>query len=186
MKIVIFGDSITNGYYRIGPSATTLLKDGIEQLNPEIEVTLKGINGQTTADGLQRMDDILEQHADKVLMFFGANDAAYYVPITSVDYEKNLCQMVEKIGKDKVILMTSPYCNETLGDGTRKNSYVIRYVSQSKQVAQKYDLPLIDVYQAMINQKNPDSWLQSDGLHFSEWGYENLARLIVATLEDLK
>lgn len=183
MKIVIFGDSITNGYDYSDHSSSTLLKESIEKASADrISVNLQGVNGENTTDCLVRIPRVLAENADKVLVFFGANDAAKHDPTTIEQFRENLAQIVEQIGADRVILLTPPYHDDRYQRDDRSNSLVENYAAVTKAVAKSYQLPLIDVYSAMTVDSNPNVWLQHDGLHFSPLGYEKLGQLIADSL----
>jgi acyl-CoA thioesterase-1 len=74
-RIVILGDSITAGY-GVDPSQAypSLLQRKINQAGLPFEVINAGVSGDTTGDGLRRLDRVLEQGADIFLIALGAND----------------------------------------------------------------------------------------------------------------
>ena len=193
VKIVIFGDSITNGYNSETGLSRPILKAQIEsqaatlkafQQNP-LMVNLQGVNGDITPNALLRLDRVLAQKADAVLIFFGANDSAKHRGVSKLDFEQNLRQMIQQIGPERVILLTPPYHDDRYDKLRRSNAQVQAYGQVTKQLAETFQLPLIDVFAAMAANQ-PLDWLQADGLHFSEIGYQNLATLIVRSLEKLK
>src|SRR5688500_9397236 len=126
-RVVAFGDSITNDRARKKwPHWTAVLKErfGLELINA-------GVNGNTTAQGLARMDrDVLAHEPDFVLISFGMNDHAMRsrnqpkVPIDA--FEKNLVAMVEKtrsIGATPVFITTNAIVEGTPGKEHRKYYY---------------------------------------------------------------
>ena len=183
MKIVIFGDSITNGYDHVDHSSSLLLKEAVEKVaQHEVEVILQGVNGENTADALKRVGKVLAEQADKVLVFFGANDAANHVPVTPEQFHANLTRIVQQIGTDKAVLLTPPYHNDDCGVDKRSNRFVERFGAETKAVAEQFNLPLIDIYQAMRASEQANAWLQADGFHISTFGYEQLGQVIVKAL----
>ncbi len=182
MKIVIFGDSITNGYDHTDHSASNVLKEMTETAAKlaglDLEVELQGVNGETTTAGLRRVSRVIDAKADKVLIFFGANDSATYEPLTEADFLTNLSDLTEKIGAEHVILLTPPWHDDRFESGIRGNDFLTAFGKQTKRCAVQFSLPVIDVFAAM-EADEPVKWLQADGLHFSKVGYEKLGKLIV-------
>lgn len=184
-KVVIFGDSITNGYDALNHTSSPILKETTEHSahhqHLKLSVVLQGMNGQTTREGLKRVEEVCAVQADKVLLFFGANDAAAHHKMAAVDFLTNLSNLTEKIGAEKVVLLTPPWHDDRFDKLRRSNKRLQEFRKQVLRVAQDYNLPVIDVFTAM-QVDEPVKWLQSDGLHFSRLGYEKLGRLIVNNL----
>ena len=94
MKIVFFGDSITEGCFELSfhnaEGATDIirdkksvyhnvLKERIEKEHPElnIEYVNAGISGNSTVDALKRIEqDVIAQNPDVAVVCFGLNDVA--------------------------------------------------------------------------------------------------------------
>ncbi|MDR0297985.1 MAG: GDSL-type esterase/lipase family protein [Streptococcaceae bacterium] len=180
MKVVIFGDSITNGYGIDGNLQTPILKDKLAQLT-DAEISLYGHNGEDTFDALRWRPYIKEEAPDKVFIFFGANDAARNHAITPEDFAENLTHFIRAFGPEKTVLLTPPYHNDSVDAIFRNNQEIARYRLMTLQVARTFEpdgCQLIDITQRMQNAINPDTLLQADGLHFSEAGYDLLSAAI--------
>ncbi len=94
MKIVFFGDSITEGCFELSfhnaEGATDIirdkksvyhnvLKERIEKEHPglDIEYVNAGISGNSSADAIKRMErDVISQKPDAAVVCFGLNDVA--------------------------------------------------------------------------------------------------------------
>ena len=79
VKIVCFGDSVTGVYYHTGGrrAYTAMVGVALSGAFPKAGVTAinAGISGNTTADGLKRMQkDVLAHKPDLVTVMFGLND----------------------------------------------------------------------------------------------------------------
>lgn len=186
MKITIFGDSLTNGYNAMTQEASDVLKVKIEKLAPELLVTLQGVNGEDTYDGLRRLDAVTTISSDKMFIFFGTNDSSTAHEVNTEEYAVNLRQMVQTIGEEKTILITPAYFNEKVENPFRSKQLVELYREKTLAVAEEFDLVVVDLYEKMKESVNPVELLQFDGLHLSEAGYDMLAELIVQILENME
>ena len=80
-RIVCFGDSITGAYYHTGGQRAwcAMLGIALAQIYPQanIETITAGISGQTTAQGLARIQkDVIDKQPHLVVVMFGMNDVA--------------------------------------------------------------------------------------------------------------
>ncbi|WP_255514219.1 MULTISPECIES: GDSL-type esterase/lipase family protein [unclassified Lactococcus] len=182
----MFGDSITNGYGYQSASASQILKEKCELLASQnglaLDVRLHGLNGDTSQRAMERLPLVLKEEADRVFIFFGANDSANYEPISPVSFYRYLEDMVEQIGPKKVVLITPPYHNDKFEPDLRNNKNLLRYGEQTKAVGQAQNVPVLDLHATMSALTDPNLCLQADGLHFSELGYEVLSELMVQFL----
>ena len=75
-KILVLGDSIGAGYgLRPGESFPARLGAMLNSAGHAVEMLDANVSGDTTADGLARLDDALARHPDLALVELGANDA---------------------------------------------------------------------------------------------------------------
>ena len=104
--IVAFGDSLT-----YGPEVSTAENYPAQlqnMLNAHMykgfTVINMGVNGDTTADGLTRLDTVLAQKPDIVLVFLGANDFLRRLEPSTA--RQNLEQIIQKLqAKDITIVL---------------------------------------------------------------------------------
>lgn len=184
--LVLFGDSITAGYGR--EAITPILQEGITaklamQRCEPLRIINAGMPGDTTVDGLKRLEqEVLSERPDLVTLFFGANDTNSDRLVPLVEYQKNLEEMIQSIGKEKIILLTPPYV-DCQRKPTREEQRMQRYVKQVMEIGEQQGIPVINVYQAMVSAPDPHVFLQADGLHFSKDGYDLLAALIVEAIK---
>lgn len=175
MKITIFGDSITNGYKMENPF---ILKDLIEQKLSNVEVKLHGINGDDTYGAQYRIKYVKAENADLSFVFFGANDASPYHLIRPDEFKANLTKIAEALGPDKIILLTPPYYNEAEPTHYSSLAEVKLFRAATLELGMQLNVPVIDIFQAMVETGTPNLLLKSDGLHFMEAGYELLSDVI--------
>jgi acyl-CoA thioesterase-1 len=87
--ILCFGDSLTAGYGLDASQAyPALLQKRIDALGWKFKVVNAGLSGETTAGGLRRLDWVLKQRVDVLILALGGNDALRGVPVDHT--EKNL------------------------------------------------------------------------------------------------
>jgi lysophospholipase L1-like esterase len=92
--IVCFGDSITYGY---GADSIETSFPMILQERINIPVINSGVNSDTTADGLRRIEgDVLEYNPIIVIIYFGGNDLYYRKKRLSINkIENNFKEMIQ-------------------------------------------------------------------------------------------
>lgn len=183
-KLCLFGDSITAGYY--DSQITDLLTTRIQEALPSCQVFNAGIPGDTTADGLARLETFVLRHEpDLVTVFFGANDAAVHRLMSVTQYKANLDEIIGRIGREKVLLLSAPYTSQRNRQLDRPLRRMSTFARGAEEVALKWQVPFINVLDEMIKTGHEDSLLQGDGLHFSLKGYDFLADLMVTALDKI-
>lgn len=185
-KVVLFGDSITAGFN--GKTVTDLVTKEVSQdlrnMGFSMEVVNAGKRGDTTKTALTRLEaDVLKKHPDYVSIFFG-NDLADE-RISQEDYLKNISMMVEKIGKEKVVLITPSYVDPNL-QPHRKSAGIHAYGKVLVDYAKENNLSYIDLAYQMTVYPAAREFLQADGLHFSKWGNELLGNLIARNIKNME
>lgn len=132
-KIVTFGDSITKGFT---PYLEKILKE--KYIEKDITVINFGISGNTSRDGLRRINIVINERPDVVIVGFGMND--WRKGVSEREFRKNIVNMVDKLEeKDiRVILLTINPKYEGLFKGTdtavEKYSCIIRDIARSKRL----------------------------------------------------
>lgn len=174
-KIILFGDSITAGY-KDGEIDVILNERIAENIDIEASITNAGIPGDTTRDALKRVNaHVLRYTPDIVTVFFGANDVFEINQVSIETYKKNLSDLIDSIGSDKVLLFGPPY---RVREESEEIGRLVQYNQGAREVALAKNCRFIDVLRKMQEIPNPTQYLQSDGLHFSEEGYVFLGKLM--------
>ncbi len=95
-NIVFFGNSLTAAY-QLSPEQgfTALLQLKLDALGLPYTCVNAGLSGETTADGVNRIDWVLQQQVDIFVLELGGNDALRGLPVT--ESKKNLQVMLEKV-----------------------------------------------------------------------------------------
>lgn len=184
-KIVLFGDSLLAGMMNGQPSETLdnyLLDELTEMGFPGYEVVKQGHPGESSTDGVARVDQAVAAQGDFVVISFGTNDSLRQK--NSVEaYGDNLKQMISAFDPEKVIVLTTGYLNtelQPLGDNARQQVYVER----AKEVASAAGVNVIDLYHHITAYPKPNEFIQGDGIHPSEEGYHFLGALIARDIKN--
>lgn len=95
-NIVFFGNSLTAAY-QLSPEQgfTAILQRRIDTLKMPYVCVNAGLSGETTADGVNRVNWVLQQPVDVFVLELGGNDALRGLPIEAS--KKNLNDILEKV-----------------------------------------------------------------------------------------
>lgn len=130
--VVALGDSLTFGY---GASKNNDYPSILAQ-KTGWRIVNAGVNGDTTADVLKRLPDVLSQNPKLVLLSIGGNDVLKRVPKNTT--ENNLMTIIRKIQQQNidVVLIAEPHLSMSnlLGKASDNPVY--------KKVAKATDVPL--------------------------------------------
>jgi acyl-CoA thioesterase-1 len=97
-RLVCFGDSLTAGYGTDpGQSYPDVLQKMLDQQGYRYRVVNAGVSGETTKDGLERVERIAARHPPLVVLEFGGNDGLRGLPLEQT--QANLSQMIETLQK---------------------------------------------------------------------------------------
>jgi acyl-CoA thioesterase-1 len=176
--IVAFGDSLTAGYGTDnGNSYPDFLDRDLNAKGFRYRVVNAGISGNTTKDGVGRLDEVLALKPAVVIVAFGGNDGLRGLPIDST--RKNLDQIVSTLqrGGTKVVL----------GGITLPPNYGADYIHQFNQtyalLARQYHVPLLPfLLQGVYGTAGS---MQADGLHATAQGNEQVARNLLPLVTPL-
>lgn len=180
--IVCFGDSITAGY-AVRRGFPSFWLESLRQRFPDskIEMINSGISGDTSQDGLSRLDwAVLSYEPDLVTINFGINDCV--LGLSLEEFEMNLVEMVRRIraGPDSEILLLSSQPLESPPYDQR----VLDYYQTVERVAKEMNVGFVDVYGAWMKRVQAGMPLDSlilPGLdHPNEAGYRIIAEELMS------
>jgi acyl-CoA thioesterase-1 len=158
--IVAFGDSLTAGVS--GKSYPESLQTLIDQSPFKYRVENQGVSGDTTTDGLARIDNVLAVHPALVLLEFGGNDGLRGVPVEST--RDNLNQMIERIQAASIPLVL-------LGITLPPNygpDYVKPFTAIFPDLAARHKIKLMPFL--LVHVYRNRALMQPDGIHPNEQG----------------
>ncbi|MEG0373656.1 MAG: SGNH/GDSL hydrolase family protein [Enterococcus sp.] len=185
-KIVLFGGSLLTGVMNGETSdiLDTYIIDELTEMDfPGYSLVKLGKRGESSSDGLARINEAVEAEGDFVVISFGTNDSLKQKNPVDV-FGDNIEEMLESFDASKVILLTTGYINTdimTEGDNERQQLYA----EKAKQIAEKVGVNVIDLYHHMTVYPKPKEFVQKfDGIHPSEEGYHFLGALIARDIKE--
>lgn len=153
--IVTFGDSLTAGV--AGRPYPDDLQELLQQHGYKYRVDNQGVSGDTTTDGLARIDNVIAEHPALVVLEFGGNDGLRGIPVEST--RKNLDEMITRIQAAKIPLVL-------LGITLPPNygpDYVKPFTAMFGELAKKHKIPIIPFL--LMNVYKNSQLMQPDGIH---------------------
>jgi acyl-CoA thioesterase-1 len=164
--IVAFGDSLTAGV--VENTYPEYLQGILDANGYAYRVENQGVSGDTTTDGLARIDNVLAEHPALVILEFGGNDGLRGIPVDAT--RQNLAQIIARL---KAANIPTVLLGITLPPNYGSD-YVKPFTAMFPELAKQYKLRLfpfllIDVYQ------HPDM-MQPDGIHPNGEGNKIVAR----------
>jgi acyl-CoA thioesterase-1 len=176
--VVCFGDSLTAGTGTDpGQSYPDYLQKYLDQANYSFRVVNEGVGGNTTKDGVSRIDEVLRLHPAIVVVEFGGNDGLRGVPVSQS--RANLDKIVgtlEKAGIQVAIAgITLP---PQYGD-----DYIHQFDETYVMLANKYHVPMMPFL--LQDAYGKPGMIQPDGIHPTAKGNEVVARNVLNLLKPL-
>ncbi len=162
--IVAFGDSLVTGY---GVSAS---ENPFTLLSASVGVPIRnlGVSGDTSANALVRVQQVIDSQPDIAIVVLGGNDALQQLPIKET--EENLAMILKKL-RDAGI---RPVLIGVIG-GFPKDPYAPMYERLSK----KFDVELVpNVLSGLIGNEQ----YMSDAIHPNAAGYARMAERMLPVL----
>jgi acyl-CoA thioesterase-1 len=163
---VTFGDSLTAGV--AGRSYPEDLQDLLDQGGYRYRIDNQGVSGDTTTDGLARIDNVIVMHPVLVLLEFGGNDGLRGIPVEET--RKNLEEMIERLRAAKIPIVL-------LGITLPPNygpDYVKPFTAIFPNLAKKYRLKIMPFL--LLHVYQTPGMMQPDGIHPSGEGNKIVAK----------
>ena len=183
--IALYGDSLMTGLMN-GETSDILNQYVVNELAdmgfPGYEILEFGKRGEGSAEGLERLAEVVTANADFVVICFGTNDSVKHKDPIDV-YGDNLRKLVGAFSTEKVIVLTPGYVNTEIRIEA-SNDRQQEYAEMAKQVAKDMGVNVIDLYHHMTIYPAPKEFLQADGLHPSDEGYNFLGALIARDIKN--
>ena len=178
MKLVVLGDSLSAGYQLPADQAfPTQLQAALEKQGHDVEVVNAGVSGDTTADGLARLDWSVGPDAKAVIVELGANDALRGLPPEKT--RENLSEIVSRLTDRNVkVLVAGMLAPRNLGE-----DYATRFDSIFADVARIHGAMLYPFFLQGVAMK-PELNL-ADGMHPTGEGVSIIVQNMLPAVEDL-
>lgn len=178
IRIACFGDSLTEGYgLAYDEALPTVLEKHLRDEGIETTCLNYGISGDTTDDGLRRIQQVVDAKPDCVILEFGAND--FFVGIAIDEVYENFRALIETLKAQQLpILLVGITALEELDP-----EYKQQFDPLFSEMAVQYELPLFpDILASYYN--NPSLKLMDD-THPNAQGVEAVARDLLPYVLDL-
>jgi acyl-CoA thioesterase I len=156
-RIVAFGDSLVFG------QGSTEGNDFVSRLSAKAErpIVNLGVSGNTTGDGVIRMDEVTKLDPGLVLLLLGGNDTLRRIPIGTT--EANLRTLIESFQSHGAVVVLI---------GVRGGIFGSEREDMYEHVANEYGAVYVeDILDGIL--LKPE--LMHDGIHPNDQGYEKIA-----------
>ena len=198
MKIVFFGDSITEsgrnfsdsadlgaGYVKIAAGKLRLLYP-----DADFEIINRGVSGDRTLELLERIEgDVLAEKPDFVVLQVGVNDVWCRFTSGEVVSPEEFCEnyetLVSKIqATGAKLVLVQPFVLN-VQDKQRFRPYMDAFNAIIHRIAEKNKLPIIPLDEIFtgITQDIPPMQFAADGVHPTHRGCRYIADLVIKELQ---
>jgi acyl-CoA thioesterase-1 len=179
-RVVILGDSIAAGF-GIDPEDAypALLQKKVEADGLRFKVINAGLSGDTTAGGLRRIDWLLRQPLDVLVIELGGNDGLRGIPVTET--RANLQGIIDRARKkypEAKIVIAGMKMPANMGE-----TYNSEFGKTFSEIAKKNDAPLIPFLLEGVG-GNPEL-NQPDRIHPTPAGHKIVTETVWRTLGPL-
>lgn len=164
--IVTFGDSLTQGVS--GKSYPAFLQDLLDRQGYSYRIDNQGVSGDTSTDGLARIDNVIAARPALVVLEFGGNDGLRGIPVEVT--KQNLAEMIEKLRAARIPLVLAGI---TLPPNYGPE-YVKPFTAIFPSLAGKYKLRFLPFL--LVHVYSTPALMQPDGIHPSEAGNRIVAQ----------
>jgi acyl-CoA thioesterase-1 len=175
VRILALGDSLTAGYGLPEMDGfVAQLQQALDKMGLATEVINGGVSGDTTGGGLARLDWMLADRPDIVVVELGANDALR--GLSPEEAKHNLEQIVLRIkAADARVLLAGMLAPRNMGD-----QYAARFDAIYPDLARAQDVALYPFFLEGVAARPELN--QPDGLHPTK---EGVALIVAGILPDL-
>lgn len=178
VRIVFLGDSLTAGH-GLGEDEAfpALVGQRLEREGLAVRVVNAGVSGDTTAGGLRRLDWLLHQRPDVVVVGLGGNDGLR--GLAPEDTEKNLRLIVERAQDSGArVLLLGMLLPPNYGP-----RYTSDFAAIYPDVAEDLDVPLVPFLLEGVGGRPELN--QGDGIHPNAEGQRKVAETLYPFVEPL-
>ena len=176
-RVAFLGDSLTAGLHLSADEAwPAALQRSLFDAGHPFFLQNAGVSGDTTADGVRRLDWILKAEPDIVVVGLGGNNGLRGIDLDSTEADlRKIIQGVRDAGAEALLLgMLVP---TNLGD------YAVEFSKMFPRIAEDLDVPFVPDFLDGVGGV-PEMNLP-DGLHPTAQGHERLAENVESELRAL-
>jgi acyl-CoA thioesterase-1 len=178
VRIAFFGDSLTEGYgLHPDQALPAVLERRLDENGVRARCLNFGVSGDTAADGLARIDAVLDARPDAAVVAFGANDCFLGEPAPLV--RATLSRIIETLLGHSIPVLLVGITAVLAADDKYKDAFDPIFAS----LAEEYGLDLFpDILASYFGA--PELTLL-DGLHPSAAGVEAIGRDLLPQVRQL-
>lgn len=178
LRILALGTSLTQGYnLPPGTDYCAVLEAKLKARGHNVSVINGGVSGDTTAGGLSRLEWLLEEPVDGVIVELGSNDALR--SFDTKETTRNLDAILDMLGKRGLpVLFAGMKAPRNLGP-----EYVDAFDSIFPALAKKHDVLFFPFFLEGVAAEPKLN--QRDGIHPNEKGTQVIVRNILPHAEAL-
>jgi len=179
-NIIFLGNSITAGY-GVGESEAfpALIQNKIDSLKLPFKVINAGISGETSADGLSRIDWVLKQPVDILVLELGGNDGLRGIPLQGTSQNlQGIIDAVKKKFPDTKLILAGMEIPPNMG-----KKYTDQFRALYGELAKKNNALLIPFLLKGVG-GNPEL-NQPDGIHPNPQGHKIVAENVWEVLKSV-
>ncbi|MES2766834.1 MAG: arylesterase [Bacteroidota bacterium] len=177
-NILFLGNSITAGFgVELSEAFPALIQQKIDSLKLPFKSINAGVSGETSAGGLRRIDWLLKEKIDIMVLELGANDGLRGVPVE--DTRKNLQAIIDRTKStypDVKIILAGMQLPPNLGQ-----KYTADFKNMYSDLAQKNGLAFIPFILEKVG--GVVKLNQQDGIHPTAEGHRIVAENVWAILK---
>ncbi|QQR38376.1 arylesterase [Devosia rhizoryzae] len=173
--LMLYGDSLMAG---LGLSETDGFAGQLSRaLGDDVTIVNASVSGDTSADGLARLDWSLGERPDAVILELGANDMLQGLPVGAM--RDNLSAILDRFAEENIpVLLAGMRASPSLG-----SDYVTAYEAVFPELAQQYGTAF---YPFFLDGVAADAALnQSDGIHPNSEGVRRIVAAMKPSVEAL-
>lgn len=163
VRVLAFGDSLTAGYgLPESDGFVPQLQMALQKMGRDVSVINGGLSGDTTAGGLSRLDWMLADKPDVVILELGANDMLRGLP--PAEARANLDAIMERIRQSGAkLLLVGMMAARNMGEEYRQQFDAIY-----PDLAKRHNVPLYPFFLEGVAARPELN--QADGLHPTKEG----------------
>ena len=176
LNVVAFGDSLTAGY-QLAPDEAfpARLETLAKSKGLDVTITNAGVSGDTTADGLARIDWSIPDGTDGVILELGANDALR--GLSPEESLKNLETMIVRLKERKIpVLLAGILAPPNMGA-----DYETKFNGMYKALGEKHGLAVYPFFLDGVTLNT--GMVLDDGMHPNGAGTKAMAEKFLPLFE---
>lgn len=204
MRILVFGDSITQGFWDVEGGWVARIRKSYDQKAVDTEdydqptIFNLGVSGNSSDDVLARFENETKVRATEELAFviaIGVNDARTKAGANYSDvnhYKQNLDGILRLAKKHstKILFVGLTPCVEerfhpvSWGDTGYTNSRIKSFDDTLHKFCQENQLPFVEIYEPFAKVET-ETELLPDSLHPNDEGHQLIADLVLPKLQEM-